>query len=368
MAFAAAISAGTNWQTAAAGIAEQLSGKTDGHQMGFIYATDVLTEMLDPVLDMLKQETGVVDWTGTTGYGVCGGGESHFDSPALSVMTCDFSASDYQLFSPSGERAALEAGGWEQSFAPPLVVAHGDPGSENLLQAMTCTATTTNGFMIGGLTASRGRSRQIAGRMISGGLSGIMLSPEIEAVSGLSQGCTPIGPLHTITESVEHILMTLDDRPALEVMKEDMGELLSRDLQQIGGLIHVALPISGSDTGDYVVRTLVALDPERSLVAIGDQVEDGDRMMFVRRDPEGAEEDMQRMLADIAGRLEGRQPRGALYYSCIARGPGLFADPHFEAKAIREQFGDIPFTGFFGNGEISNNRLYSYTGVLTLLM
>lgn len=368
MGFAAAISAGTNWQTATAGIVEQLAGRTDGHRMGFVYATDALTEMLDPVLDMLKQETGVMDWTGTTGYGVCGGGESHFDRPALSVMTCDLDASDYQLFSPSGELAALEAGGWKESFAPPLIVAHGDPGSENLLQAMTCTATTTGGFMIGGLTASRGRSRQIAGRMISGGLSGVMLSPELEAISGLSQGCTPVGPVHNITESVEHILVTLDDRPALDVMKEDIGELLSRDLQQIGGLIHVALPIAGSDTGEYVVRSLVALDPERALIAIGDQVEDGDRMMFVRRDPVGAEQDMQRMLEDVAGRLDGRQPRGALYYSCVARGPGLFADPDFEAKAIREQFGDIPFTGFFGNGEISNNRLYSYTGVLTLLM
>ena len=364
MSFAAAISAGTNWQTATAGIVEQLAGRTDGHRMGFVYATDALTEMLDPVLDMLKQETGVMDWTGTTGYGVCGGGESHFDRPALSVMTCDLDASDYQLFSPSGELAALEAGGWKESFAPPLIIAHGDPGSENLLQAMTCTATTTGGFMIGGLTASRGRSRQIAGRMISGGLSGVMLSPELEAISGLSQGCTPVGPGHNITESVEHI----DDRPALDVMKEDIGELLSRDLQQIGGLIHVALPIAGSDTGEYVVRSLVALDPERALIAIGDQVEDGDRMMFVRRDPVGAEQDMQRMLEDVAGRLDGRQPRGALYYSCVARGPGLFADPDFEAKAIREQFGDIPFTGFFGNGEISNNRLYSYTGVLTLLM
>jgi small ligand-binding sensory domain FIST len=35
---------------------------------------------------------------------------------------------------------------------------------------------------------------------------------------------------------------------------------------------------------------------------------------------------------------------------------------------IRETFGDMPLTGFFANGEISNNRLYGYTGVLTLLL
>jgi small ligand-binding sensory domain FIST len=36
-------------------------------------------------------------------------------------------------------------------------------------------------------------------------------------------------------------------------------------------------------------------------------------------------------------------------------------------QEIRRQLGDIPLTGFFANGEISNNRLYGYTGVLTLL-
>jgi small ligand-binding sensory domain FIST len=35
-------------------------------------------------------------------------------------------------------------------------------------------------------------------------------------------------------------------------------------------------------------------------------------------------------------------------------------------QAIRRVFGDIPIVGFFGNGEISNDRVYGYTGVLTL--
>ena len=33
---------------------------------------------------------------------------------------------------------------------------------------------------------------------------------------------------------------------------------------------------------------------------------------------------------------------------------------------IAETFGDIPVVGFFGNGEISHDRLYTYTGVLTV--
>jgi small ligand-binding sensory domain FIST len=35
---------------------------------------------------------------------------------------------------------------------------------------------------------------------------------------------------------------------------------------------------------------------------------------------------------------------------------------------IREVIGDVPVIGFFGNGEISNGRLYTYTGVLSLFL
>jgi len=40
--------------------------------------------------------------------------------------------------------------------------------------------------------------------------------------------------------------------------------------------------------------------------------------------------------------------------------------PSAEVGLIRQHFGDLPLTGFFANGEISHNRLYGYSGVLTL--
>ena len=35
---------------------------------------------------------------------------------------------------------------------------------------------------------------------------------------------------------------------------------------------------------------------------------------------------------------------------------------------IQDSLGDVPLVGFFGNGEISHNRVYAYTGVLTLFI
>jgi small ligand-binding sensory domain FIST len=44
----------------------------------------------------------------------------------------------------------------------------------------------------------------------------------------------------------------------------------------------------------------------------------------------------------------------------------LFGEPGVETQIIRECLGDFPLIGFFANGEISRDRLYGHTGVLTL--
>ena len=78
-----------------------------------------------------------------------------------------------------------------------------------------------------------------------------------------------------------------------------IGEVLSRDLRRIGGYIFAALPIRASDTGDYLVRNLVGIDPDRGLVAIGDLVEPGTEIQFARRDAQTARDDLERRVHDL---------------------------------------------------------------------
>ena len=46
----------------------------------------------------------------------------------------------------------------------------------------------------------------------------------------------------------------------------------------------------------------------------------------------------------------------------------MFGRQNAELELIRDIFGGIPLVGLYANGEISNNRIYSYTGVLTLFV
>jgi small ligand-binding sensory domain FIST len=192
-----------------------------------------------------------------------------------------------------------------------------------------------------------------------------MLAPEIAVATGLTQGCSPIGPVHRIDEARDNIVMAIDGRSALAVFIEDIGPALATDLRRVGGLIFAGLPVPGSDTGDYLVRNLMAIDPGRGWLVLGAEIAPGDPILFCRRDPDSARQDMVRMVRQLAGRLSG-PPKAGVYVSCCARGAALFGEAGVETTLIREGLGEFPLVGFFANGEISRDRLYGHTGVLTL--
>jgi small ligand-binding sensory domain FIST len=104
---------------------------------------------------------------------------------------------------------------------------------------------------------------------------------------------------------------------------------------------------------------------EHGVLAIGDLAEVGMAIQFAKRDAQTARADLKRMLGDVKKRLPGR-PRGALYHSCLGRGRHLFGKDSAEMQMVSECLGDAPVVGFYANGEIAHNRLYGYTGVLTV--
>jgi len=368
--FLAAHATGETWGEAAGQIVRGLHPVTAAHRLGFLYVTDAYARDLDDIAVFLRQTTGVPHWVGTVGFGVCGAGTEYFDEPAMAALVAPIPESAFRIF--SGVTGDIEPvrqvrAGWVDS--PPLAVVHADPRNEKVAELVAQIAAETDGFLVGGLTAGRSSFPQLAGAVEEGGLSGVMLSLEsVPVQSGLTQGCSPIGPVHEITLAQQNVLIELDDRPALDVFKEDIGEVLARDLRRVAGYIFAALPVSGSDTGDYLVRNLTGIDPENGAMAIGDFVAPGERIMFCRRDHDSAVDDMRRMLGDLRQRAGGGPIRGGLYFSCCARGPNQFGDDSAELKLVQEELGDFPLAGFFANGEISNNRLYGYTGVLTLFL
>jgi small ligand-binding sensory domain FIST len=357
---------GADGRAAAAACLAQLGS---GGTIGFLYVSDRVSDHLEDMLAQFRAATGVEHWVGTVGIGVCATGREYMDQPAVVAMTGDFGPDAYKVFGGISDRAAAEAldlqcGDSRAAFA----VVHANPRNAEIEGLITaCAEKLESGFLMGGLTSSRRRNLQIADGVEEAGLSGVAFSDSVAVATRLTQGCTPIGPKHVITSAQRNVVMTLDERPALDVLKEDIGEQTTQELSRVGGTIFAGLPVPGSDTGDYIVRHLIGIDPANGLIAIGDMVKPGGQLLFCRRDRQTAREDMARMLKSIKQGLYG-QPRGGLYFSCLGRGPGLFGEDEGELHMVREALGEFPLVGFFCNGEISHNRLYGYTGVLTLFV
>jgi len=370
--FRAAHATAPAWRDAAAAILVELGDLTTLHQLGFLYVTDSFADALDEIVDFLRETTSVRQWVGTVGFGVVGIGKEYFDEPAMSVMVAPIADEAFRLFTDAkGDMEVLSKthANWLAKADTPLAVVHADPRITDVTSRIEGLASATNGFLTGGLTASRSRFAQLAGEVDEGVISGVMLSlHQVPVQLGLTQGCSPIGPTRTITGAEQNVLFTIDNRPALEVLKEDIGEVLARDLRKIGGYIFAALPVPGSDTADYLVRNLTGIDQEAGAVAIGEMVDTGDPIMFCRRDPDTAVEDLKRMLNDLKRRTGANPIKGGLYFSCVARGPNQFGPESAELGMIRDELGEFPLTGLFANGEISNDRLYGYTGVLALFL
>ena len=368
--FRAAEGAGASWSEAAKACADRLMPHAEGATLGFLYATEAIGDHLGSVLAFLRERTRIPHWVGSVGLGVCAAGREYFGRPAVSALVTDLPEQGFRVFGPERSTEALLAAerDWFKVEQPSFAVVHGDPRDSKIAEKIATTSGSAGLYLVGGLAAAMSAPpRQIAERVTEGGLSGVILTQGLTVATGLTQGCSPIGPLRRVTAARENILMRIDDRPALEVFKEDIGELLARDLRRVGGRIFVGIPVRGSDTGDYIVRNLMAIDTERNWIAIGGQLAPGDPVMFCRRDPTSALEDLRRMLEQLKRRAGG-PPKAGLYFSCVARGPNLFGADSEELRTIRDALGEFPLAGFFGNGEIAHDRLYGYTGVLTLFL
>lgn len=320
--------------------------------VGFVYATDGFADRFADIVGHLRAATGVRHWFGTVGIGACATGAEIFDGPGLAALVGTFPAGSVSAFDGGAAAAGATFG-----------VVHAIPTDRAVLDAIDGCARTSGAYLVGGLASSRGAHVAVAGdAFASRGATGALFAPEVAVATGLTQGCVPLGPVHRVTKGTGTNVATIDGEPAVNVLAADLAR--SGNPRGAAGL-QVAFPIQGSDTGDYVVRNLMGVDSGSGALAVAHEVAPGDAIQFCRRDEAAARADLDRMLRDLKRRAPA--PRGALYFSCLARGPNLF-EPGAELATIAEAYPDLPLAGFFGNGEICAGRLYAYTGVLALFL
>jgi len=408
MQFRHAHAAHTDWSEATRQCLAQLeaqatSGAYERHaNLGFLYVTEPLQANLDEILATLKSRTGIPNWVGSSGVGVCAGGVEYIDEPALSVMLGQFSPGSVNVFSGTQRPPTLGTRTDSGAQAAFTALVHVDPNTPDLPELVLDMATKVESeYLFGGLSSGRQHTWQIADRALSGGLSGVVFSSEVRLVSRVSQGAHPLPGArpHEVTKASNNVIQELDRRPAFDVLLEDAGireratiasgaettrEDATRIRQQLLALGRRGLFVGiepDRDGGyrertprvDYVIRHVVALDPGKGSVAVGAQMEEGQQLRFCTRDEAAARKDLIRICAEIRDHVDEQRTadgpgavKGAVYVSCVGRGSHMFGEQSEELRLIKHHLGDVPLAGFYASGEIGGRNLYGFTGVLTV--
>ena len=123
--------------------------------------------------------------------------------------------------------------------------------------------------------------------------------------------------------------------------------------------------------GHYLVRNIVGHDSAKGILAVAEEVYEGQNIVFTLRDGNRAREDLEQMLQRQKQRLAGKKPVFGLYFNCCARGSSLYGVAGIDSAYIRRALGNFPLIGMFGGYELAPlgraNHLFAYTGVLVLI-
>ena len=354
-----------------------VAGRPGGTRNGLVYVSVALAEHFDRIVSMLSTHRPDIAWAGACVPGVLAGQGEYLDEPAIALLAGDL---------PFGTRDLALGSEFEADQTAGLLIL-ADPRCAILEQALAAAHQRLGTEAVfGGIVAD---AAHLAGdpHPAGGGAQAIAISRPAQAWSRVTLGTRQIARPRLITSIRNRHLETLDHRPALEVLLEDLGIAANRgrfdDPESLVEAIRAALPAQGLLMGilpsagtqrrpgvvDQRLRHLIGIEPGARLVAIDGTAIPGERVVLLGLDAATARTDLIRVCTELRDELEanGQKARLIHYISCVARGQTLFGSTGVETALIAHNFGELPLIGFFAHGEIGQGRLHGYSAILTAI-
>jgi hypothetical protein len=214
--------------------------------------------------------------------------------------------------------------------------------------------------------------------VIAGGVSYALLSGKARAGWAISHGVIPIGGERKVTRSEGNVIYEIDDKPALEVLKEYLPEqALVEDRDWMRYAISLALSFKAPSymkDEEYVVGSVPAVRMADESITVQTEVPEGTSIWFSSRDKEKISTGFDRMAQQIKEQLGGDQPKLVFQFECATRGKMMFRDREKlqTLKRFRQSLGpEAPWAGFYTAGEIGpveeHNLRHMYTSVVLAL-
>lgn len=332
----------------------------------FFFVSNAFAAQYSEVLELLAKRFPKAHLIGCSAGGLVGRGVETEFRPGLSLLAGVLPGVSVETFHleelpdldgpPQAWRDAVSSQGAEVKG----MVILGDPFSLDTRSALAgLDFAFPKAAKVGGLASGchqPGEAALFLGRSIHReGVVGMAFSGEIELIPVVAQGCQGFGRQYVITESQANIVLELDGQPALKALEETIGGLTQEERAvYLGTTIFVGLGAGGPSLsygeGEFLVRQVLGTDLRVGAIAVGGAVRNGQTLQFHLRSSETSKADLTKVLRRAKERLHG-SPQGALMFSCLGRGEGLYGVSGHDSRLFKEEIGDIPVSGFFCNGE-----------------
>lgn len=307
---------------------------------------------------------------GCSGVGIIGGGLEVEGSPALSVTAAalpNVTVTPFHMDEPG---------------TPEGVSSADDPAFIVLPDPFTCDAAE----LLRKLDAAFPRSPKVGGLASGGrtpgqnvlflgtkthraGAVGVALTGDVELDTLVAQGCRPIGEPYIVTSCEGNVIRKLGGKTPVEVLRELHESLDERDQALFMSSLFVGVEMRSESVRykerDLLVRDILGTDPKGGALVVSARIEQWQVLRFLLRDARTAAEDLERHLDGYVRHAGKVSASGALLFSCIGRGVGLYGSPDHDSSLFRARVGHVPLGGFFCNGEIGpvggTTFLHGYT-------
>jgi small ligand-binding sensory domain FIST len=382
MQFASALSRDTQTETAVREVLQAVTPQLpDQHaHLSLVFASPHHLKALPNFLHRIQEHLASHVLLGCTGGGVIGSRQEVENRPGFALMAAHLPGVALAPFhiEQSDLDEAWSPAYWQQRLgaspaAEPAFMLLPDPFTIDAQKLLDVFNTTFPQRPVLGGLASGGQSPGTCALLFNGevvhGAVGAALTGNFTLHTIVSQGCKPIGQAQIITRCEGHIIYELGGRPALEVIRETIGDLSPEDQElvrtslMIGRVIDEYKEMFGR--GDFLIRTFMGADAQSGAVAFGDSFRSGQTVQLHVRDATTAREDLHFLMDTLTPDLTVRPARGALLFSCNGRGAHMYGEPDHDSRVIAETTGLIPSAGFFCNGEIgpigNTNFLHGFT-------
>lgn len=394
MQWANALSTRPSLEAAVADVVQRaVSSLTAPADLGLVFISSAFMSEYSRLLPLLAQQLSVPVLIGCSGGGVIGttvmGQTQELEAePALSLTLAHLPGVNIQAFHVVAQELPdldgppnswVDLVGVPSSAVPQFILLSGSfsSGITDLLQGLDFAYPGS--VTVGGQASGGGMSGKIAlfcnDRLYSEGTVGLALTGNIVLETIVAQGCRPIGKPLQVTKADRNIILELDEQVPLVVLRDLIGGLSEADrmLAQHSLFVGVAMDEFkfALQQGDFLIRGILGVDPSAGAIAVGDRVRPGQRLQFHLRDAEASAEDLELLLQQYQDQSDSQSSAvGALMFSCLGRGEGLYGKSDFDSQLFRRFLKDIPIGGFFCSGEIGpvggSTFLHGYTSVFAI--